>query len=56
MILARNDYRDIPDVMIRMIRKMLADGISQGQVRRWSGLKASAIQGIAVGRTYRDVA
>lgn len=56
MVNARKNYRDIPDSMIRMIRNMLADGISQGQIRRWSGLKATAIQCIAVGRTYRDVA
>jgi hypothetical protein len=56
MVEARRDYRDVPDSMIRMIRNMLKDGISQGQIRRWSGLKALTIQNIAVGRTYRNVA
>lgn len=56
MVNARKDYRGIPDSMIRMIRNMLQDGISQGQIRRWSGLKAMTLQNIAVGRTYRDVA
>ena len=56
MVDARHDYREVPDVLVRMIRNMLADGISQGQIRRWSGLKAATIQSIAVGRTYRDVA
>lgn len=56
MVEARKDYREVPDVMVRMVRVMLADGISQGQIRRWSGLKAATIQSIAVGRTYRDVA
>lgn len=56
MVDARKAYRPISDDMVRMIRNMLADGISQGQIRRWSGMKASTIQSIAVGRTYRDIA
>jgi hypothetical protein len=56
MVEARRSSRLVPDVLVRMIRKMLADGISQGQIRRWSGLKSLTIQSISVGRTYRDVA
>ncbi len=52
----RRDYRDIPDSMIRMIRNALKDGVSQSQIRRWSGLNYLTIQSIAVGRTYKDVA
>lgn len=56
MVDARKPYREVPDVLVRMIRNILASGISQGQVRRWSGLKHTTIQSIAVGRTYKDVA
>jgi len=56
MVEARREFREVPDVLVRMIRNMLRDGISQGQIRRWSGLKAVMIQSIAVGRTYKDVA
>jgi NUMOD4 motif-containing protein len=55
MVDARRPYRPVSDDTVRMIRNMLADGISQGQIRRWSGLKYTTIQSIAVRRTYQDV-
>jgi hypothetical protein len=56
MVDARIGGYNVPEIMVSMIRKMINDGISQGQVRRWSGLGAATIQGIAVGRTYKHVA
>ncbi len=57
MVAARRESGvDLPDTLVRLIRNLLAEGFSQGQIRRWSGMKAATIQSIAVGRTYRHVA
>lgn len=57
MVAARREHGlHLPNELIRLIRSLLDHGFSQGQIRRWSGMKATTIQSIAVGRTYRHVA